>query len=94
MVMADGSTKPLEEVDVGEKVLATDPETGEQTARTVLATIIGPGGKHLVEITVDPSIEREALDEGAGSENAGEQVEQSGVPGPVTAGDVVITTDS
>ncbi|WP_267909050.1 RHS repeat-associated core domain-containing protein [Nocardiopsis alborubida] len=93
VVMADGSTKPIEEVDVGEKVLATDPETGEQTARTVLATIIGSGSKHLVEITVDPTTEREAPDEGTDSETEGQQAEQSGIPGPVTAGDVVIATD-
>ncbi|WDZ93555.1 RHS repeat-associated core domain-containing protein [Nocardiopsis sp. HUAS JQ3] len=93
VVMADGSTKPIEDVDVGEKVLATDPETGEQTARTVLATIIGSGSKHLVEITVDPTTEREAAGGKSGSEAEGEQVEQSGVPGPVTAGDVVIATD-
>jgi hypothetical protein len=93
VVMADGATKPIEEVDVGEEVLATDPETGEQTARTVLATIIGSGSKHLVEITVDPATEREAADEGTGSETEGEQAEQPGVPGPVTAGDVVIATD-
>jgi RHS repeat-associated protein len=93
VVMADGSTKPIDEVDVGEKVLATDPETGEQTARTVLATIIGSGSKHLVEIMVDPTTEREAVDEGTGSEVEEEQAEQVGIPGPVTAGDMVIATD-
>jgi RHS repeat-associated protein len=93
VVMADGSTKPIEEVDVGEEVLATDPETGERNARTVLATIIGSGSKHLVEITVAPTTEREAPDEGTGSEAEGEQAEQSGIPGPVAAGDVVIATD-
>ncbi|WP_433697315.1 RHS repeat-associated core domain-containing protein [Nocardiopsis sp. CA-288880] len=93
VVMADGSTRPIEEVDVGEKVLATDPETGEQTARTVLATIVGSGAKHLVQITVDPTTEREAADEDTGSETEGQQAEHSGIPGPVTAGDVVIATD-
>ncbi|GAA0993603.1 polymorphic toxin-type HINT domain-containing protein [Nocardiopsis tropica] len=93
VLMADGSTRPIEEVDVGEKVLATDPETGERTARTVLATIVGSGAKHLVQITVDPTTEREAADEDNGSDNAGEQVGQSGIPGPVAAGDVIIATD-
>jgi guanyl-specific ribonuclease Sa len=93
VVMADGSTRPIEEVDVGEKVLATDPETGERTARTVLATIIGSGSKHLVEITVDPTTERTVTGENTGSEVEDEQVEQSGIPGPVAAGDVIIATD-
>ncbi|WP_236743381.1 MULTISPECIES: RHS repeat-associated core domain-containing protein [Nocardiopsis] len=93
VVMADGSTKPIEEVDVGEKVLATDPETGEQTSRTVLATIIGSGSKHLVEITVDPTTEREAAGGGTDSEAENEQAEQVGIPGPVAAGDVIVATD-
>ncbi|MEU0238389.1 polymorphic toxin-type HINT domain-containing protein [Nocardiopsis sp. NPDC006198] len=93
VVMAAGSPRPIEEVDVGDQVLATDPETGERTARTVLATIIGSGAKHLVQIMVDPTTEREAADEDAGSEAEGEQIEQAGIPGPVTAGDVVIATD-
>ncbi|MFJ9554351.1 polymorphic toxin-type HINT domain-containing protein [Nocardiopsis sp. NPDC101807] len=91
--MADGSARPVEEDDVGEKVLATDPETGERTARTVLAKIIGSGAKHLVQITVDPTTERDAVGEDAGSDNAGEQAEQSGIPGPVAVGDVIIATD-
>ncbi|NYH51431.1 hypothetical protein HNR06_001020 [Nocardiopsis arvandica] len=74
-------------------MLATDPETGEQTSRTVLATIIGSGSKHLVEITVDPITELEAAGEGTGSGAEGEQAEQAGIPGPVAAGDVVIATD-
>jgi hypothetical protein len=59
----------------------------------VLATIIGSGAKRLVQITVDPTTEREAADEDTGSEAEGEQVEQSGIPGPVAAGDVIIATD-
>ncbi|MEU2944289.1 RHS repeat-associated core domain-containing protein [Nocardiopsis alba] len=89
VVMADGSTKPIEDVDVGEKVLATDPETGEQSARTVLATIVGSGGKALVQITIDPTTERDAP---AGDE-AGSDEESAGVPGPVAAGDVIVATD-
>ncbi|KRE59424.1 hypothetical protein ASG78_16265 [Nostocoides sp. Soil756] len=33
--MADGSRKPIEDVRVGDKVIATDPESGEQVAKTV-----------------------------------------------------------
>ncbi|MEV0701015.1 polymorphic toxin-type HINT domain-containing protein [Saccharopolyspora sp. NPDC050389] len=53
VLMADGSTKPIEEVRGGEEVLATDPVTGEMTSRRVVATIAGEGQKDLVEITVD-----------------------------------------
>ncbi|MEU6263196.1 polymorphic toxin-type HINT domain-containing protein [Saccharopolyspora shandongensis] len=53
VLMADGSTKPIEEVREGEEVLATDPVTGETTSRRVVATITGEGQKDLVEITVD-----------------------------------------
>ncbi|NUT21474.1 MAG: hypothetical protein HOV77_20045, partial [Hamadaea sp.] len=35
VVMADGSTKAIKDVKVGDKVLATDPATGENTARVV-----------------------------------------------------------
>ncbi len=33
--MADGTREPIEEVEVGAKVIATDLETGEQAAKTV-----------------------------------------------------------
>ncbi|GHC74509.1 hypothetical protein GCM10007079_08820 [Nocardiopsis terrae] len=72
VVMADGSTKAIEAVEVGDAVLATDPETGEQGARTVAATIDGEGFKTLVEIRVDGTTEREApeVGESAGAESA------------------------
>jgi RHS repeat-associated protein len=37
VLMADGSRKPISSLKVGDKVLATDPETGETSARTVTA---------------------------------------------------------
>lgn len=33
--MADGTKKPIDQVEVGDKVVATDPETGEQVAKRV-----------------------------------------------------------
>jgi hypothetical protein len=51
--MADGTGKPIEQVEVGDEVLATDPETGETGGRTVVATIAGQGRKDLVELTID-----------------------------------------
>jgi RHS repeat-associated protein len=52
VVMADGSRKVIEQVEVGEKVLATDPTTGRTEAREVTDVIVGDGEKRLVEITV------------------------------------------
>ncbi|MEH1097865.1 polymorphic toxin-type HINT domain-containing protein [Micromonospora sp. CPCC 205561] len=54
VVMADGSRKPIEDVRTGDVVLVTDPVTGKTTAKPVVATIIGQGTKHLVEVTIDP----------------------------------------
>ncbi|WP_460068204.1 ricin-type beta-trefoil lectin domain protein [Streptomyces sp. YKOK-I1] len=53
VLMADGSTKAIKDVKAGDKVLATDPETGETTVETVTAEIKGKGVKHLVKVTVD-----------------------------------------
>ncbi|GGV63040.1 polymorphic toxin-type HINT domain-containing protein [Streptomyces massasporeus] len=53
VLMADGSTKPIKDVDIGDKVLATDPKTGETKVETVTAEIKGKGLKHLVKVTVD-----------------------------------------
>ncbi|WP_309505732.1 Hint domain-containing protein, partial [Streptomyces phytophilus] len=53
VLMADGTTKPIEDVKVGDKVLATDPETGKTSIETVTAEIVGTGSKNLVQITID-----------------------------------------
>ncbi|MET7334213.1 DNRLRE domain-containing protein [Nonomuraea sp. NPDC005650] len=53
VVMADGSTKPISEIQVGDEVLATDPETGETVAKPVIDLIVGDGAKNLVQITVE-----------------------------------------
>ncbi|MFE1557576.1 ricin-type beta-trefoil lectin domain protein [Streptomyces sp. NPDC058734] len=53
VVMADGSSKPIDDLKPGDNVLATDPETGETAAKDVTATILGEGIKNLVEVTVD-----------------------------------------
>ncbi|WP_158578954.1 LamG-like jellyroll fold domain-containing protein [Spongiactinospora rosea] len=53
VLMADGSTKPIEDVKVGDYVLATDPEAGYSTSRPITTVITGDGVKNLVEITVD-----------------------------------------
>ncbi|MGW0199738.1 hypothetical protein [Nonomuraea sp. NPDC003201] len=49
-VIADGSSKPIEEVKVGDHVLATDPETGKTRAEPVTAIMTSKGDKNLVQI--------------------------------------------
>ncbi|MEU4682322.1 polymorphic toxin-type HINT domain-containing protein [Streptomyces xinghaiensis] len=58
VLMADGTTKPIEDVDNGDTVQATDPETGDTTTQTVTAEIKGEGLKHLVSITIDTDGEK------------------------------------
>ncbi|WP_371579310.1 polymorphic toxin-type HINT domain-containing protein [Streptomyces sp. NBC_01314] len=52
VLMADGSTKSIEDVKTGDKILATDPETGRTEVKTVTAEITGEGRKNLVRITL------------------------------------------
>ncbi len=54
VLLADGKRKPIEQVRVGDRVLATDPATGRTGARIVTATVGGAvATKQLVDITVD-----------------------------------------
>jgi RHS repeat-associated protein len=53
VLMADGSTKPIEDVQFGDEVQATDPTTGETGPRTVTDLIVGTGEKELVQVTLD-----------------------------------------
>jgi hypothetical protein len=53
VLMADGSTRPIEDVDIGDRVWAADPTTGEAGPRQVTALITGHGDKTLVDITID-----------------------------------------
>jgi RHS repeat-associated protein len=52
VVLASGRTKAIDEVSLGDEVLAEDPTTGERQARPVEAVIRGDGEKQLVQITV------------------------------------------
>ncbi|MEU8763863.1 ricin-type beta-trefoil lectin domain protein, partial [Streptomyces sp. NPDC048659] len=58
VLMADGSTKPIEQVRTGDQVVATDPESGETRIETVTAEIKGQGVKRLVRLTVDTDGEK------------------------------------
>ncbi|MBB5081806.1 polymorphic toxin-type HINT domain-containing protein [Nonomuraea endophytica] len=53
VLLANGSGKRIDQLKPGDKVLATDPETGRTAAKEILATIVGDGTKNLVTITVD-----------------------------------------
>lgn len=53
VVMADGSRKPIEKVEAGDEVMATDPTSGKTSKQEVTATIEGKGLKKLVRLTVD-----------------------------------------
>ncbi|MCF6526612.1 hypothetical protein HOY81_26645 [Streptomyces sp. JJ36] len=52
VLLADGTTKPIEELEPGDEVLATDPETGETVAKTVTAAIYTKDDKEYVDLTV------------------------------------------
>ncbi|MFG3379475.1 polymorphic toxin-type HINT domain-containing protein [Streptomyces sp. NPDC047999] len=52
VLLADGKTKPIEEVELGDSVTVTDPETGETTTREVVATIVTEDDKDFVDLTV------------------------------------------
>ncbi|MDQ1006442.1 RHS repeat-associated protein [Streptomyces sp. V4I23] len=54
VVLADGSLKDIEALNVGDQVVATDPETGDTRPRTVTDTRDHRSGKDLVTLTVDP----------------------------------------
>ncbi|MFE6358035.1 RHS repeat-associated core domain-containing protein [Streptomyces rochei] len=51
--LADGSTKPIEDVQVGDTVKATDPVTGETSDREVTDTIVTRHDKNFVEVTIE-----------------------------------------
>jgi RHS repeat-associated protein len=53
VVLADGSSKPIEQLEVDDRVLAADVESHEDQSRAVTAKIESVGGKKLVTITID-----------------------------------------
>ncbi|MFK0195862.1 DNRLRE domain-containing protein [Kitasatospora sp. NPDC090308] len=55
VLMADGTYLPIGEIQVGDHVSATDPETGAIAAEPILDVIVGYGNRHLVAIGVDGS---------------------------------------
>ncbi|MFJ8476404.1 polymorphic toxin-type HINT domain-containing protein [Kitasatospora sp. NPDC094011] len=52
VLMADGTTRPIEQVHVGDAVAAADPQTGVSGPRTVRATISTPNDTEFTDLTV------------------------------------------
>ncbi|MER5227894.1 polymorphic toxin-type HINT domain-containing protein [Streptomyces flaveus] len=52
VLMADGTTKNIEDIELGDKVLATDPETGETGSREVTRLIITEDDKHFNKLSI------------------------------------------
>ncbi|MEU9999056.1 polymorphic toxin-type HINT domain-containing protein [Streptomyces sp. NPDC050848] len=52
VLMADGSTRPIEDVRIGDEIVVTDPTTGETTTRQVVATIVTEDDKSFVDLTI------------------------------------------
>ncbi|MER7335702.1 MULTISPECIES: polymorphic toxin-type HINT domain-containing protein [unclassified Micromonospora] len=53
VLLADGTSKRIEDVKVGDRVLAADVESGEKQSRPVTHLIKGDGIKKLVTIVID-----------------------------------------
>ncbi|MEN3541278.1 DNRLRE domain-containing protein [Microbispora sp. ZYX-F-249] len=53
VLMADGSLKPIEDVNAGDQIVATDPQTGKTEYHSVLQAHAGEGRKVLVKLTID-----------------------------------------
>jgi RHS repeat-associated protein len=51
VLMANGTGKAIDKLQVGDKVQSADPQTGKKTIEPVVATIIGQGAKTLVTIS-------------------------------------------
>ncbi|MFD5848133.1 RHS repeat-associated core domain-containing protein [Streptomyces chartreusis] len=52
VLLADGSTKPIEKVKPGDKVVTTEPKTGKKTVRDVAGTIVTEDDKQFSDLTV------------------------------------------
>ncbi|MEU9034345.1 polymorphic toxin-type HINT domain-containing protein [Streptomyces sp. NPDC048352] len=61
VLMGDGATRPIEQIEVGDTVLATDPETGTTGPRRVDATIHTPDDRDFTGITVRQDAARGSL---------------------------------
>ncbi|MFG3160068.1 polymorphic toxin-type HINT domain-containing protein [Streptomyces sp. NPDC048232] len=53
VLTADGKTKNIENIEIGDEVVATDPETGETRLRKVTRLIVTEDDKHFNELTIE-----------------------------------------
>ncbi|WP_203912639.1 RHS repeat-associated core domain-containing protein [Rhizocola hellebori] len=95
VLMADGTTKPIADIEQGEEVLATDPQTGESGARPVTALIEGKGEKKLVDIqiqgdTITATTEHPFWDAGKGTWVNAEDLEAGDLLRTVSGEQVVV----
>ncbi|MER5215891.1 polymorphic toxin-type HINT domain-containing protein [Streptomyces sp. NPDC002838] len=52
VLLANGKTKPIEQVKLGDSITVTDPVTGKTTVREVVGTIVTEDDKHFVDLTI------------------------------------------
>ncbi|GIF36640.1 hypothetical protein Axi01nite_09510 [Actinoplanes xinjiangensis] len=60
VLLPGGAVRPIEQLKIGDLVVATNPRTGETTAKPVVDTIVGSGAKKLVDVTIDTGDDRPA----------------------------------
>ncbi|WP_145926548.1 polymorphic toxin-type HINT domain-containing protein [Amycolatopsis orientalis] len=61
ILLSDMSRKPIKDIRVGDRVLATDPASGRSAGKPVTQLINGQGSKHLVEIRLADSADGSVL---------------------------------
>ncbi|MEY2233052.1 polymorphic toxin-type HINT domain-containing protein, partial [Streptomyces sp. BF23-30] len=61
VLMGDGATRPIERIEIGDTVLATDPASGTTGPRRVEATIYTPDDRDFTSITLRPQDGRGSL---------------------------------
>lgn len=63
VLKSDGSTIPIEELTVGDEVLATDPDTHSTQGETVTATILTPDDQDFTDLTLAVTDEHQSAAE-------------------------------
>ncbi|MFJ8870126.1 RHS repeat-associated core domain-containing protein [Streptomyces sp. NPDC102473] len=72
---ANGKTKPIKDVKLGDKIVATDPKTGRTTVREVVRTITTEDDKHFVDLTI--TAEHEGVNGKAGTKDGGKRADEA-----------------
>jgi hypothetical protein len=87
VLLADGATKPIAEIAVGDQVLAADPETGEEGARAV--TAVWAHDDQLVDLEIGDGIVTTTEDHPFwnASDRAWQRADE------LDAGEIVLTAD-